>query len=555
MRSIGPGLLWGLISLVAAGIGEAQPFVNYRGIVNAASFAPQGLPNGAIARGSIFSIFGRELGPSPGRSAPAIPLTAALGGVSIEVCQGAVCRAALPLFVSPGQINAVMPSNTPLGKVNIRVTVDGVAGNSSPAQVSATGFGIFSINSGGFGPGIVTNFVSQTSQPVNSAQTVARPGQVVTVWGTGLGAALNADNVAPQAGDLPVEVEIWVGGAKVTNKLYSGRSPEFPGLDQVVFEIPASAPAGCYVPVVLRTGRQVVSNSTTIAVGSSATACTDPANPLNSARPGGRTGIAMLYRLAYSSVVPFVGTADFTGDLSTAIFQNEPAGPWHFNRLYSLPPPGTCTTYTAHTAGLTTDLMLSLMSNGPDLGAGDKITTIGPLRSGSADVLPGSKGAYGGPMGTDYGIPAISSLFFGNGANRVSGPGGSDVGPFQVSLTAPPALTWLERSTQSSLTRGAPLQINWAGGDPQGLVLVVGFARAPKLQSTGIFACVERTSQARLTVPDWATAHLPDDPSEPADGVLAVVALSPTATQFNATGLDFGLGVFITGSVRANDFR
>jgi hypothetical protein len=29
---------------------------------------------------------------------------------------------AIPVFVGPGQINAIMPSNTPLGKVSIRVT-------------------------------------------------------------------------------------------------------------------------------------------------------------------------------------------------------------------------------------------------------------------------------------------------------------------------------------------------------------------------------------------------------------------------------------------------
>ena len=48
LRSLRLPLLLAL-SLCAA---DAQPFIFYRGIVNAASFAPPGLPNGSIASGS-----------------------------------------------------------------------------------------------------------------------------------------------------------------------------------------------------------------------------------------------------------------------------------------------------------------------------------------------------------------------------------------------------------------------------------------------------------------------------------------------------------------------
>src|SRR5437016_3299765 len=80
-----------------------------RGVVNAASFAAPGLPGGGIARGSIFSIFGKNLGPT---SSPmlAFPLVLNLGGASVKVSQGTTSVDAIPLFVSPGQINAIMPS-------------------------------------------------------------------------------------------------------------------------------------------------------------------------------------------------------------------------------------------------------------------------------------------------------------------------------------------------------------------------------------------------------------------------------------------------------------
>jgi uncharacterized protein (TIGR03437 family) len=123
---------WVFLLALGAGAAHAQPFIFYRGIVNAASFAPQGLPNRSIARGSIFSIFGRNLGPAQGATVSEFPLGTNFQGVSIEVCQNANCVAALPLFVSAAQVNAIMPSNAPLGAVSVRVTFNGQAGTSRP---------------------------------------------------------------------------------------------------------------------------------------------------------------------------------------------------------------------------------------------------------------------------------------------------------------------------------------------------------------------------------------------------------------------------------------
>ena len=60
------------------------PQISYRGVLNAADFLPAGLPGGSIARGSIFSIFGANLGPA-NSPALAFPLSTTLGGVSARV--------------------------------------------------------------------------------------------------------------------------------------------------------------------------------------------------------------------------------------------------------------------------------------------------------------------------------------------------------------------------------------------------------------------------------------------------------------------------------------
>src|ERR1700736_4376131 len=229
----------------------AQPQISYRGVLNAASFMAAGLPGGSIPRGSIFTMFGRNLGPD---SSPplAFPLSNTLGGISIKVIQGATSVNAIPLFVSPGQINAIMPSNAPLGMVSIQVTNGQVQGNMAPVRVINSSFGSFTFTGAGLGPVAMTNFITQDSQPFNSPNAPAKPNQVVTLYGTGLGPIASGDNVAPPVGNLPTKTEVFVGG-KTAGILYSGRSPCCAGLDQIVFTVPPDAPSGCYVPVTVRT--------------------------------------------------------------------------------------------------------------------------------------------------------------------------------------------------------------------------------------------------------------------------------------------------------------
>ena len=42
---------------------NAQPVVSPGGVLNTASFTPDGLPNSGIAQGSFFAVFGQNLGP------------------------------------------------------------------------------------------------------------------------------------------------------------------------------------------------------------------------------------------------------------------------------------------------------------------------------------------------------------------------------------------------------------------------------------------------------------------------------------------------------------
>src|SRR5262245_2235942 len=106
----------------AVTLNAQTPAIRLHGVVNAASYAATGLPNGSIAQGSLFTIFGTNLGPAQTATASSFPLGTTLGSVSITVTKGSTTVSALPLYVRPDQINALMPSNAPLGWVSLRVT-------------------------------------------------------------------------------------------------------------------------------------------------------------------------------------------------------------------------------------------------------------------------------------------------------------------------------------------------------------------------------------------------------------------------------------------------
>src|SRR5215475_2524907 len=93
--------------LYTAAACQAQPYLAYRGTYNAASFLAAGLPGGGIARGSAFSLFGTNIGPT---STPQLsfPLQTTLAGVSIAVSQGSTTVNAIPIAFAAGQINAIM---------------------------------------------------------------------------------------------------------------------------------------------------------------------------------------------------------------------------------------------------------------------------------------------------------------------------------------------------------------------------------------------------------------------------------------------------------------
>src|SRR5262249_19086661 len=133
--------------------------------------------------------------------------------------------------------------------------------------------GVLAQNQAGSGLALAQNFNSSTDQPRNTLSQPARPGQVVTLWATGLGPIAEMDAIAPVPRDLNINLQVLVGGKPATVR-YKGRSGCCSGVDQIVFEVPAGV-SGCYVPLVVQVD-DAVSNITTMSIGGAdGSDCTD----------------------------------------------------------------------------------------------------------------------------------------------------------------------------------------------------------------------------------------------------------------------------------------
>lgn len=516
--------LWLLLLPTLAG---AVPYVAYRGVVNAASYAPSGLPHGPIARGSVFTIFGKDLGPTTGQQVSAFPLATTFAGVSISVTQGSTTVAAIPLYVSAGQINAILPSNAPLGRLSLRVTYNDQTGNNAYFESSAVSLGLYSIYAGA-GPGIFQNYIGPSDQPINSLISTARPGQVVTLWGTGLG-AVASDTTSPAAGDLPTPVEVFVG-SQPARKLYSGRSPCCAGSDQIVFEIPPDSPQGCYVPVTVRAGGKS-SNTVTIAIESQNNACQDPANPLGSASATANakrnTGLVLFNMIRGPARIHANAFAHF----------EEQSGPFRFHPLQSLPPLGTCAVYSGKASLHFRDFLPTFPLSGPTLDAASSIA-LGALQLMKQDVAAPFY-FWQFSFATNGVTHTVRP-----GADPIQANAGASVGPIQTTLQRAefPGATF---PALNSLRRTEPLELRWTNPSASNeIVVLAGGALNRPSNSAAHFLCLAPANAGRFSVPSFVLSALPAAKNDAQGAAAIAVGRLSTPSDLNATGLLQSLALY-----------
>jgi uncharacterized protein (TIGR03437 family) len=147
--------------------------------------------------------------------------------------------------ISPTQINAVVPYGVAGSTATFTATVNGAPSNSVTVPLAATAPGIFSQSSNGLGDGAITD----TNNSVISQSNPAKPGQLVEIYMTGLGALDQqvADGAAAPFKPLAnakAALTVTVGGIPVTNIQFQGLSPGLSSLYQLNIQIPANTPVG-----------------------------------------------------------------------------------------------------------------------------------------------------------------------------------------------------------------------------------------------------------------------------------------------------------------------
>jgi uncharacterized protein (TIGR03437 family) len=536
------------------GASASAPSISQGGIVNAVS----NRGGGGIAQGSIFTIYGTNLGPATSWTAYQFPIPDTVNNVTVSVKQGSTTVKAYLLYVQANQINAIMPSNAPLGDVQITVTYNGIIGASSTATIVKVAFGVNSA-AYGTGQGIIQNYNSDTDHPFNTASTPAKPGQIEIIVGTGLGPITTPDNQSPPCCAPTTPVQVVVGGIQA-DIAYSGRAPGNAGQDQINFTVPANAPLGCSVPMQVSTGGSW-SNTVRIAISADGKHCQDTFNPYSGlSTTGGKSGTLGLIRVKFSGQTdPTKPPSTATLDLGFGAFaKTNPGTDFTYSPITNLPPPGTCASSNKalDLGGVMGDGGSSLDPTvAAALDAGTPLTVTGGAGGASGAMAQSSPGSpYMGLLGGILEGSTMPPPFLDGGPFVISGPGGRDVGPFRITVPLAPAINWT--NPPSTINRGSPLNLFWTGGDSTQTVMILGGSTDQTSKASGGFVCVAPAGVHSFTVPVTALADLVPTTAAPSSsdssGPIGILGLMPmhlgSMQSFTAPGLDVGI-VFNTTMV------
>jgi uncharacterized protein (TIGR03437 family) len=554
------------------------------------------LPNGAIAQGSYFSIYGSGIGPTAYAFWNPYPLPTTLSGTSVNVTVNGVSVQAYLEFVYATQINAVLPSNAPIGTGTVSVTYNGATSATFPITVTAMSFGTFSVNEAGSGPGIFTEAYNARLQTTPNTEitpfSTTAPGDYVTIWGTGLGAvdATTEGSAPPVQTNLcgsgqTCPVTVWIGPGLKAVVTYAGRSP-YTAEDQIDFIVPATGVQGCYVQVAVQTG-SIISNFTSLSVDPTGPTCSDVDGinygdlaPVITSKGQANVGaISLLSNFLNLSVLgaPLQWDNDtVSGEIAT--FNTSQLDT--FQGLTLVPSVGNCSASPFLGFPPPKDPVLSQLTY---LDAGPNLSIQGPegtqpvaqnctpaSTTGCGTSGRGYSGLVGGATianllaGTsinpfflsDTGWPGTGSSYVWTvepGTFTVTGSGGAAVGALSAPITVSSgaaAFQWTNEATVTAgaISRSTPLTITWSGGDPNGFVDITAIAStllsgtAPPAITPGILVeCIALASAQTFTIPTYVLQTLPSTTGSSAlvpPGELLVGPASGPVKVTAPSGLD-----------------
>jgi uncharacterized protein (TIGR03437 family) len=527
------------VALVCAVVATAAPSIT--GVYNAGSWIPVSLPNSGVAQGAIFTITGTGLGPATLQEVQSYPLptTQGLAGTTVTVKVGSVTETCIMVYTVASQIAAILPSATPVGTGTLTVSYQGTNG-SIPIQVVAGDFGMFTLNEGGTGPAVVTDFSYNPITLVNAAH----PGDNLVLWGTGLGAVSGDETEPPAAVNFP-GVQVLIGNQPAVVN-YAGRSSS-PGLDQINVTVPAGISGGCKTSILVIVNG-IAGNAVSTAIAPPGqTTCGDTfgaltADDLTEAVSKGSLNIA---------AVDLTRVGSLGDDTLDANFSSYPLNSLIRSYAGSLGPSiGSCIAYEqlGGTTLLITDPIFNLGGLAPvalDSGPALTITPQGRSQKVVDATSTGSYAAVLGTTGNSYLTPGVYGIANGNGGAQVAAFNWTDTLPDAVSFTNLP----------TTINRAQDLTVTWTSSAAFSLVSIFGFSGVP-VTSTQIsyveFICTTSASANQFTIPAAILSLLPTNgfglPGVPGVGMEVAGIVVNRFTVAGNPGIDAGVFSMFTST-------
>lgn len=218
--------------------------------VSAASYLSPAAPE------SIISIFGTNLATATATAVldPDGSLPLDLAGTRLEIN----ARPAGLIFVSPTQINAVVPGGAELGIADVVARSGSGMISRGIVELQRAAPGLFAVDSSGRGPGAILNGVTFAKEPFQ-VETIEIAGDDqrtrLAVFATGLRLAESAEALITDDLGRTFRLEVE----------YAARAPGFVGLDQVNLVLPAELDGAKTCTLAVISGERV-SNSVTFTI-------------------------------------------------------------------------------------------------------------------------------------------------------------------------------------------------------------------------------------------------------------------------------------------------
>ena len=246
-----------IFALVAVGLPARAQIA----VVSAASYQP------VVAPDSLASLFGSGLANSTATATldPNGNLPTKLAGVSVEIN----ATPAPLLYVSPGQINFLVPATTDPGSAGVLVRTPSGSALQGSLQVRQVAPALFSRDASGTGPGAILNAATFTGPPF-LVETLQNSGDDkrtrLAVFATGLRFAGNPSQ-NPNESNVAVQVQARDSSGNSYNVEYAGSAPGFFGLDQINLTLPPELDGAGVISLAI-TADNFLSNTVTFTVAS-----------------------------------------------------------------------------------------------------------------------------------------------------------------------------------------------------------------------------------------------------------------------------------------------